>query len=311
MSREQPAIPNDDGDPLISIIIPAGPNRREELFRCISSIRTSSYKNYEIIVVNNSGRDGLMKEVHAAFPEVRPIELLINTGIYGFNVGFANAKGEYILGIDDDCGVRTDTLQQIRDCFAKKPDHVGVVTANIYNPLYKRWCMEPLVEHKIVNLCCFADGASVFRREVFQKAGYYDEAFFCWQHGADLSIRVLEAGYKIHFDKNIIIDHYEKQVGFRKNRAYFDLRNLAWFNVKNFSIVFFPILIARNMLSLCALPFKHRSIVALFYGLAGYVMGWLTMGIPLRKRRAASFVIQKTFVRHFVFGQHSEQPPSD
>jgi GT2 family glycosyltransferase len=289
---------------LISIVIVAGPKRKAELIRCIESIRKSNYKNYEIIVVNNSQEPVLLNAIRQKFPEVKGIEMIMNTGIYGFNIGFANARGDYILGIDDDCGLRENTLSCIAKSFAEKHPRVGVISGNIFNPLTEKWCMQSWIEQKVTLLACFPDGASVFKRSVFEKVGYYDEAFFCWQHGADLSIRCLGAGFEIHFDPEIVIDHYEQRVGFRKMRAFYDMRNLVWLNLKNFSLIFFPFLLARNTLSFLALPFKQRSLLASVYGLWGILCGWLTMMKPLQKRQVQSWKAQKIFIRHFVFDKH-------
>lgn len=290
--------------PLISIIILAGINRRKELFRCLDSIYESSYKNFEIIVLNNSTDPDLITQLNKNYPDVRTIELIINTGIYGFNVGFANAKGDYILGIDDDCGLRKNTLQNIVDIYASKQKEVKVITTKIYNPLYKFFYEED--KDAIINRYSFADGASVFKREVFEELGYYDETFFCWQHSDDFSIRLLSKGYKIHFDKNIIIDHYMVNVGLRKIRAYLDMRNSVWFNLKHFSLIMLPLLIARNLVSLIRLPIRHRSLVALIYGLTGYTKGWLTFYIPLKKRHVAPFELQKKFLKYYLFNQHPQ-----
>jgi GT2 family glycosyltransferase len=154
-----------------------------------------------------------------------------------------------------------------------------------------------------VHLCCLADGATAFKREVFQRVGYYDDNFFCWQHGPDLSIRMLGAGYKIRFGDKIVIDHFEKHVGFRPLRAFYDFRNLAWLNIKHFSLVLLPLLLLRNFVSLCALPFRQKSLRAPLHGLAGYVVGWATFLTPLRKRRVPSFAVQKKFLLHFVFNR--------
>ncbi len=291
-------------NPLISIIILAGPNRRDELIRNINSIFQSSYKNYEVIVINNSGDPSLLEFIKIKFPSVKTIDLIQNTGIYGFNVGFANASGDYILGIDDDCGLRKDTLFNVTKIFETKPKEVLLITSNIYNPLYNYYYEE--AKKDIINRYSFADGATVFKKEAFKKIGYYDSDFFCWQHSDDYSIRLLNKGYKINFAPEIIIDHYEQKRGLRKNRAYLDLRNSAWFNLKHFSLFFLPILIIRNLISLLRLPFRHKSALALLYGLSGYITGWLTLYIPLKKRSVVSFDLQIKFLKYYLINQHPE-----
>ena len=289
-------------DPLVSIVIPAF-NRKDELLRCLASIQESTYRNHEVIVVNNSEDPAVLQAVESRFPSVRTIDLHENTGIRGLNVGFENATGEYIFGIDDDCGVRPDTLEQIVKEFDRLPDNVGAIQCTIYNPLNETWPMRSTPERPLDDIVSIAEGSTAFKREVFERVGYYDDAFFCWQHGPDLSLRMLGAGYHIRFSDNVILDHYEKRATVRPRRAFLESRNMAWLNIKQFSPIFFPLLVARNLVSLLAIPIRQRSLFTGLCGLTGYLVGWLTFPGPLRKRRTASLGLQKSFILFYAFNR--------
>lgn len=290
--------------PLISVVIPAGLSREKELIRCLSSIYKSSYKNYEIIVVNNSTNSDLLVKINKIYPKVKTIELIVNTGIYGFNVGFANAQGDYILGIDDDCGLRKNTLENIVKTFKIKPKNVLVIAGYLYNPIYKFFYESQ--KSNMTNRFSFADGGSAYKRELFQKVGYFDHDFFCWQHSDDLAIRLLNRGYKINFEKSVVIDHYEQKRGLRPIRAFLDSRNAVWFNLKHFSFFMIPFLIFRNLISISLLPIKQKSLRAFFIGVVGYITGWLTFYKPLKNRHVVSFDLQKKFLRYYLFNTHPQ-----
>lgn len=298
----------DQKNPLISVVILAGPNRKKELYRNIRSIKLSTYRHFEIVVVDNSGTRELSEDIRKDHPDITVIDMTINSGIYGFNVGFANAKGRYILGIDDDCAVRKDTLEQIKETFAHASKSVAVISCNIFNPLYNEYCEKSKIDKNITWLYSFADGAVVFKREIFEKVGYYDENFFFMGHSDDLAIRILKAGYKIYFGKNIWIDHYQKTKTFRnKSVAFLTFRNAAWFNLKHFSLRYLPILLVRNSISFILLPFKQKSLIASLYGLTGYMSGWLTFYIAWKKREVAPQKIQKNFIIYYLTTKFPEE----
>lgn len=288
-------------EPLISVVTVFSPKRTRELSRLIQSIRKSIYKKYEVIVVDNSQNSHLSSTITSKFPGIRLIVMPHNTGVLGFNIGFANAKGEYVLALDDDCTIRPDTLKNIAKVFPKKPKRIGVLSTNIYEPPTKRYIYQNYLQNKIVNLYTAANMA-VFRREIFAKVGYYDPDFFLWVHEDDLSLRILNKGYKICFDPRIVVNHYlKKNRPFRKSMAYFLSRNLVWFNIKHFSLRFWPLLIIRNLGTILLMPLKRRSLFALIYAVTGYVMGWLTFFVPLKKRKVVKPSLQKKFLKFYLF----------
>lgn len=327
-------------NPLINIVTVAGPGRTKELIRLIKSIYRSTYKNFEIIVVDNSENPHLTKTIEKKFPQVCLLRMPHNTGVLGFNIGFANAKGDYILALDDDCTILPSTLKNIADIFPKKPRNVGILSTNIYKPLFRNYCFTPTaasrkprasmlgdevpprrrrgraaseeeaaslhacgvfthyLKNKVTNIYISANMA-VYRKSLFAKVGYFDPDFFLWVHEDDFSIRVLAQGFKIHFEPNIVVYHYEKAPSLRKDMCYILPRNLAWFNIKHFCLFFWPALIARNLVTIFLMPIKRKSALAFFLALAGYLVGWLTFYIPLKKRKAVSLELQKKFLKFY------------
>lgn len=89
--------------PNVSIIIPTY-NKVEYLKQAINSILQQTYKNYELIVVDDGSTDktfDYLQQLNAK--EIRPIRLLENKGVsYARNVGIRSAKGNYIAFLDHD-----------------------------------------------------------------------------------------------------------------------------------------------------------------------------------------------------------------
>jgi len=290
---------------LISVVVLTCTGRKKELFRCLKSVKKSNYQNIEIVVVANDCPSRLTKEIKSQFPKTKVILLPANTGCFGFNVGYANAKGKYILSLDDDTSInkfasdeiKSDTIEKIVNVFEKKPENVGIISIAAYNPKSKHYYFPSLDE-----FTGFQAGGAAFRKELFNEVGYYDKDFFLWGEEDDFALRVLDAGYQIALEKTVVINHYEKRAGLRKKQIFFNARNKAWLNIKHFSPGFIPLLFFRDLIWILLLPYRKRSFRALYFGIKGYISGWLSFWTPLKKRKVISLKIQKKFLKFYLFG---------
>ncbi len=285
-----------DDNPLISIVVLTCPGRQKELWHCLSSITKSNYKKFETIVVGNGCDPDLAKAIRLQFPKTKTIFLPTNSGCFGFNVGYINAKGKYILSLDDDTSIKPNTLKKIINTFEKQPKDVGILSINSYNPKTKHYYLA-----STDGFTGFQAGGAVFRKELFNQIGYFDEDFFLWGEEDDLALRALDAGYKTFFAKHIVINHYEKTGKLRKKQIFFNARNKAWLNLKHFSLIFIPLIILRDLVWILLLPYRKKSLIAIWYGLIGYVLGYLTFWIPLKKRKIITYNIQTKFIKFYLF----------
>ena len=286
----------------ISIVIVFSQDRKKELTRCLDSIKSSTISPKETLVINNANNPELVEEFEKKYQFVRFIHLPSNTGIFAWNVGFANASGKYILCLDDDCELRPDTLTGIVNTLRDLSHRVGALALNMYHPKDNFYPFGDFKKLHGRNVYVFYAGAVVFRKSIFEKTGYYDEDFFNWFYETDFVVRILNAGYTIQFDKTVS-HHYAKVVDDRPKAIFLTFRNIAWFNVKYFSLFFLPFLMLRNLITLVHLPVKLGLILGI-YALFGYVVGWLTLFRPLRKRKLAAFSIQKKFLSYYILNKN-------
>jgi GT2 family glycosyltransferase len=95
---------------LVSIIILIY-NNEKDLAECIPSILNQTYKNFELLIVDNGSTDGSVELVKTRYPGIRLIETGANLGYAGGNnIGFKEAKGDYIVVINPDTFVDPDWL---------------------------------------------------------------------------------------------------------------------------------------------------------------------------------------------------------
>ncbi len=282
---------------LISIVVVAGPKRVKKLKALLKSIQQSNYKNYEILLVDNSQKPQLREIILKEFPEVRYFGMPGNLGVLAYNLGLANARGEYILTLDDDCTLKPETLTQIVEIFPKKSPKVGVISANLYEPKRHKFIYENYLKKDLTKLC-LASNAAIFRKTIFRKVGYYDSDLFLWTHEDDLSLRIIDQGYEIHLEPKIVINHYPSSPSqnLRKDMLFYWSRNSAWLNIKYFAIYFWPLLIIKNIISFSIFVIEYHSFLSIPYLLFGYLKGWLSFSHPFKKRKVLSFSTQLRYL---------------
>ena len=128
-----------EGDPMVSILIP-NKDHVEDLSRCIDSILSkSTYKNYEIIIVENNSEE---QETFDYYQEIES-NPLIRVVVYetkgGFNYSAINnfgmqfARGEHILLLNNDVEIITENWIEEMLMFSQRED-VGAVGAKLYYP---------------------------------------------------------------------------------------------------------------------------------------------------------------------------------
>ena len=223
---------------LVSIVMLSW-NRKDDVLYSLAQIRKNQYKNLEVIVCDNGSTDGTIEEIKAKFPEVKLIEVGDNLGIAGYNYGFEEANGEYILIIDDDSFPALDAVGKMVEKFEDEPD-LGVVAFDVRNAKEYNGAVS---QNKQVDKTPYeyymgfnGAGAGV-RKELFKKVGYYPSEFFLYMNEADCAIRIWDEGYKIKFFPEII--SYHKQA--EKNRtawraAFYYTRNSFWVLWKNYPL---------------------------------------------------------------------------
>lgn len=220
-------------------------NRRASLRRTLDSLCAQEGGAREIIVVDNGSQDGTAAMVEAQFPDVRLLRQERNTGAAGGkNIGLHAARGEVILCLDDDVTLeKADAAQRVAARFAAD-DTLGALSLRLLDAqtgqtdprgIPRRDKVPPEGE---AILGYFLGGACAFRRAALIRTGYYWEALN--PYGAeefDLSYRLIEAGYVIHYAHDIAATHHDAPEGKPKGRKPYALarnhplvaaRHLPW-----------------------------------------------------------------------------------
>ncbi len=138
--------------PLVSVVLPVY-NRETKVIKTIKSILTQTYKNFELIIVDNASTDDTVKNIRE-LKDAR-IKLFINEEnkgqTYSLNRGLDLAKGKYIARIDsDDIADKNRLLEQV-SFMEKHSDYVLCGS-------WVQYISENDEKGRIIKMCSSAEG---------------------------------------------------------------------------------------------------------------------------------------------------------
>ena len=274
---------------LVSIII-VNWNAKEDLQECLYTLFEISYKNYEVILVDNGSKDDSVRFVKSNYPDIKVIETGKNLGFAGGNnLGFKQARGKYVLFLNNDTIVTKNFLGKLVNFMEERKD-VGIVQPKI---LFHR--PGTVLHQKINSIGSFLlpsgflyhldygkkykkikDSYEIFsaygacflaRKSLLQKIGLFDDRYFAYFEETDLSHRVWLAGLKVMILPETLIYHKGAKTAEKlpsafiqfhsfKNRLYTYLKNLEGLNLIK---IFIPHLLICEISSLLYLVFGKPS----------------------------------------------------
>jgi len=246
-------------EPLVSIIIPTK-NNYKLLKRCITSLkRKTSYKKYEIIIVDNNSTDYEVKNYYKSLSH----EVFYYEGNFNFskisNLGVAHAKGEFFLFLNDDTEILENnwldelvTLCSQKDVGAVGPklvfsdntiQHAGVSflkTGSGFHPFQKIFSESHYMFNllNVIRECSAVTGACLItKKEIFNKVNGFDEKYDLYYGDADFCLKIIDEGYKILYtpltkvlhDGSTSIKDLIDQDKLSKHKAHFTVENHHYF----------------------------------------------------------------------------------
>ncbi|KRA57669.1 glycosyl transferase [Caulobacter sp. Root656] len=239
--------------PLVSILIVAyqsGPT----LTRCLEGLRRQTFRDFEILMVDNASTDGAPQAAVGADPSIRLIEPGANLGFAaGNNLAAREAKGRWLAMLNPDAYPDADWLAALVagttrhpdvHCFtslqmvADEPglmDGAGDVMTSAGIPFrggYRRRLPPNLPEGEVFSAC---GAATLIDRDLFLGLGGFDERFFCYCEDVDLGYRLRLAGGATLLLPGAVVEHVgSASTGVRSDFAIFHgSRNRIWTFLKN------------------------------------------------------------------------------
>lgn len=238
------------------------------LVDCVNRLLASS-DDVELILVDNASTDGHPQRAIAAHADDTRLRYLNNAENIGFgpacNRGALVARGDVLVFVNPDCLLENVSVTRLRSTL-EHSDDVGLVGADVRNgsgeptaasrrrdPTLRRVLMtlvgaarfeshwpalsgvavpgeRPIYPESVdaISGACFA-----IRRDVFDRLGGFDEAYFLHFEDLDLCRRVRDAGFRVFLDPGAPVRHLQGSSS--HHRAAFVARHKhagmwRWFN---------------------------------------------------------------------------------
>jgi GT2 family glycosyltransferase len=220
------------GEPLVSILIPTR-NNKKFLKTCLESLASSTYKRLEVLVLDNDSNDpetlaylDYVRYQHRVLPYRHPFDFArIN------NFGASQARGEYLVLLNDDTSVIEPTWIEAMLEHAQRPEvgavgakllfpggelqHAGVVVGISRRAGHAFWGFPG--DHPgywdfarvIRNYSAVTAACLMTRKAVFDEIGGFDEAFAISYNDVDLCLRMRAKGYLVVYTPYAVLYHYQ------------------------------------------------------------------------------------------------------
>ncbi len=209
---------------MISVVI-INYNGGELILRSLQYLSKQTFKNFEIIVVDNASVDDSVSLIRNSFPSVKIIKHPFNAGFAGGNViGLREAKGDYIALLNGDAFPDPDWLEHLWEG-VQSDNNVGICASKLIidgtdlidsagdgcttaSRGYKQGEMKPYSKYnQKMNVFGASGGAVLYRRSMIDEIGFFDEDFFLIYEDADLNFRAQLAGWKCLYVPKAVVHH--------------------------------------------------------------------------------------------------------
>ena len=106
----------------VSVIIP-NYNGKRYLKDCLEAMKVQSFRDFEVLLIDNGSQDGSQEYVEKAYPWVRLIALKENTGFCGaVNEGIRNSSSPYVILLNNDTIADKDFVGELIRAIEENPE---------------------------------------------------------------------------------------------------------------------------------------------------------------------------------------------
>ena len=230
-------------------------NGKALLKECLDSLALQTYRDFEVILVDNGSRDGSAGYVRELYPWVRLVELPENVGFAEGNIrGFVPAAGEFIVTLNNDTRVVPEFLAELVGA-VQADRNIGMVAAKMCN-FYQTGRIDSVgvqptmaglginvgvgerdngqydKQAEVFGPCA---GAALYRRTMLEETGFFDPDFFAYYEDLDLAWRGRLAGWQAVTAPAAVVYHVHSATGGRMSpfTVYHVQRNKWYVLLKN------------------------------------------------------------------------------
>jgi glycosyltransferase involved in cell wall biosynthesis len=204
--------------PKVSVIIPCY-NQGAYLNVAVESVLAQTYRDFEIIVVNDGSTDESTNRLLSNFR--KPMTRVLHTPNQGLamarNNGISEATGEYILPLDADDKIAPTYLEKAVQVIETRPE-VGIVycQAETFGAVTGPWlAAEYSLRGMLLGNLIFC--SALYRKEDWQAVGGYKPNMAHGWEDWDFWLSLIELGRAVHRIPEVLFYYHVKEVSMTKS----------------------------------------------------------------------------------------------
>ncbi len=225
-------------------------NGRDLVADCLASLRLQTFRDFEVIVVDNGSTDGSAEFLAREHPEARLLAMPENIGFCGGNnAAYGVSTGNLIVLLNNDAELDERFLAEM-DVAAARDATFGMFAANVRmfdrRDVYdstgllvypdgicrsRGWLEEDVGQYAEADEVLCPNGcAAVYRREMIDEVGLFDDAYFAYLEDLDLGLRGQLRGWRCRYVPSAVAYHKKSMTsGYHSAfKAYLVERNRIW-----------------------------------------------------------------------------------
>ncbi len=230
----------------------------DSLEACIAGLREQTRQDFEIIVIDNSGRDLARKR---CTPDIRIISMPGNGGFgSAINRAYEQSSTPFLITLNDDAVPSTGWLAALIGA-AESDRQVGMCASQVRldggaldsagmliygdGSSKQRGHGEPASRYASPeDVLLPSASAALYRRAMLDQIGLFDENFFLYCEDTDLGLRARRAGWRCVYVPAAAVEHRYSHSAGRVSRlkAYYVERNRIFVAMKNFPLTMLMVL---------------------------------------------------------------------
>jgi GT2 family glycosyltransferase len=291
-------------EPLISIITVTY-NNHDVTCDFLRSLNKVTYRNFEVIVVDNASKEDPEQKYTNAYPGLIYIRSETNLGFAGGNnLGIKKSKGDLLFFVNNDTELSPSVFEGLVAIFQQQPK------AGAVSPKFHYYHHPEVIEYagyekvstftgknkmigckekdsgqydKVTTTCYTHGGGMMVPKKVIDEIGMMPEVFFLYYEEFDWCEKIVRAGYDIYYQPNSLVYHKEsmsvgkastlKTYYLNRNRILFMRRNRSWLELTLF-LCYFSLLTLPKNTSVYLIKGEMQHLKAFMKGIAWHFSRW-------------------------------------
>lgn len=299
----------------VTVVIP-NYNGIQFLKECLDSLKIQTFRDFDVIIVDNGSTDGSVEFIRNEYPDIRLFALKKN---YGFSIavnrGIEESKTKYVILLNNDTVVHKDYIKELYNQIESSEKIFSVSSrmisyhnreimddaGDLYSVLgwaFQRGVGQPVERYdkpcRVFTACA---GAAIYRRDIFQEIGLFDKLHFAYLEDLDVGYRARIAGYRNEYCPTALVYHIGSATSGSKYNEFkvrLAARNSVYLNYKNMPVFqlavnFIPLMVGIGMKYLFFRKMGYGSVY-----LSGIGEGIRTVRkcrkVPFRMKNLANYI---------------------